>query len=745
MNIFHKRPLALILCITVGGFAFSAYGNVLSKILLIAFSTLLFIFSYSKILSAKRKVLRCCAVAIFVVATFSLVYFGVYFRAENKFDNAVNINATVEEAEPINSYTMKIVLKSNEIDGRKLRYKFLAYLPIDETYNLSSGDIINATAKITGFTEKTTERNNFSNGISSRLEDISAIEVVGAEKLHLPTVLSNIRERISRYIAMMSDTKSGGLLTALLIGDREKLSPQTRLDFKRIGISHILALSGMHLAIMSLGIGKSLSAFGVRKKARLFITCVFIFLYMALTGFSPSVLRSGIMIIIFSALFLLSKSKDPFTSLCCSVFIILAATPYSVFDIALWLSALATFGIIVLSEYFGTRRRTIKLSQKILRWLTVGILSSVFAIGATFMISVSTFGGISLLGVFSTLIFSILIEIIMYLGCIMIAIGWIIPIGKIIVPLCEFTLWLAEKLSSLDFIFVRGDNVLSLFLIAVFTAIFFGFAVLNIRQKKKYLAVVLSLFVICHITPLIQTAISKNSEILTYHSAESSDNFLLTSQGETCFISSAKYSQSRAYSALDILDNADVTILDNYYITHYSRQIEDELEVLLGNIKTDKIYILSPQNEEEEGILKKLERFLDDYSTEMVVLDIYEDFKVGEYRITPLYSAPYGEETSMNAFSISTYTKTICYISSGLLESSKKAEMYNFIKCCDQLILGRHGKKYKNKIYLDEQYEKLTCMIINSSNIFLTQENMEKYNKNGCEVISHPSLVELLK
>ena len=744
MNVFYGRPLALILCITVGGFALTSYGNGLAKIISAVFAILLLCISFLSRFSPYKKLLHWCAFSIALTTLFSFLYFECYFRAEKHFDGNVEIQGTVEQIEPINSYTMKIVLKCEKTDGKRSNYKLLTYLPLENSEKISSGDIVKIVGAINDFGNETTERINFSKGISGRIDNISKIEIIGSKKIHLPTLFAGIREWLSRYIAMMSDAESGDLLTALLIGDREKLSPNIRLDFKRIGISHILALSGMHLAILSMGIGKLLSAFGVKKKSRLFITSAFIIIYMALTGFSSSVLRAGIMMIIYSALFLMSKTKDSFTSLCIAVFLILVFSPHSVFDIALWLSALATLGIIVLSEYISTTESAVTLKKRLFKWFSVGILSSIFAISATIAISLSTFGGISLLGFISTLIFSILIEAVMYLGCLMILIGWIIPIGKIVVLLCDFIIWFAEKLSYQNWVYIRTDSTVLLCLIVILTVLFFCFVILKIKHKEKFVLVIVTAFIFCHIIPLAQVILMKNTTSLTYYSSDYSDDFLLCSKKEKALISSSKYSQSHAYRAMEILNNARVNVLDAFYITHYSRQIEDELEVLLGNVIIRKLYILTPQNSEEEVILHKMERFLGDYSTEIVLVNMKEKFELGDYRITPLYSAAYGEETSMNAFTVSSYMSTVCYISSGLLENSEKSKLYDFLKCSDQAVLGCHGKKYKNKLFLPETYTNLSHLIINSSNLFVTQGHMEEYKKNGCEVFSHPSEVELL-
>lgn len=744
MNIFHKRPLALILCIWVGGFAFSTYSSLLLKILLIVASVALFSISFIKTFSQHKLLLRSSAISLLFAITFSIAYYQTKFNIEDKYQDEATVTATIEETEPISSYTTKILFKTIEINEKNKKYKFIAYLPSEDVTGYRSGDIIKFKAKIEDFTNSETKSYNYSDGIVGELSEISEIKPIGSQKIHIPSILSSIREHISRHITFLTDSESGGFLSALLIGDRDRLSSQTRLDFKRIGISHILALSGMHLAILSLGIGSCLSFFGVRKKIRICITAAFIFGYMFLTGFSVSVVRAGLMILIYSALFLLSKSKDSFTSLCCAVTIIVILTPYSVYNISLWLSAFATLGIIILYEYAKVRESENTAFKKVLRGLTLGILSSVFAIGATLLFSTLTFGGISMMGIISTLIFSLLAEAIMYLGCITIAIGWLIPVGKLLIPLSKATIWLSEAISSCDNVYVKVDGLFTFFLISLFTALIFYFTIFKVKNKERFLVIMISAFILCNIVPLLQNILRKNDLIFDYHTSESSDDFLITENGESCLISAAKYSKNRAYTLIDILDEAGILALDNYFLTHYSWRIEDELYVLLGNIKTKRIIISAPQNDTEKSILNKIKIFLSDYNTELLVLGDYEKFSVGKYRISLIYSSPYGEETAMSAFSVSTYTETICYISSGLLEGKTKAEMMNYLNCADQVILGTHGKKYKNKLFLTERNSNLTRLILSSSNVFLTQELMEEYVKNGCDILSHPLSVDLI-
>ena len=744
MNIFYKRPLALILCITVGGFAIFSLADVVLKLAsLIVSLSVLFIGLRIKHLRGESLIIA-VAISLIVSIVSSFLYFDIWFHADKRYAGKVNIDATVEECMPINSYTAKLVLKCDNVNDTIFSsYKVIAYLPVDESSRLSEGMIINFNCQLEECS-KESRQYLYSKGISAVATDIDDVCVNGTKPFHLPTLLENIREHLSRHITMMSNAESGGLLTALLIGERDKLSPSVQLNFKRIGISHILALSGMHLTLLSAALTKILSIIGVKKKPRLILTTLFIVSYMTLTGFSVSVQRAGFMFILSSALFLLSKTKDSYTSLSSSVFIICVLTPYAIFDIALWLSAFATFGIILLSDYLENKETCEKWWYIPIRWFTVGILSSVFAISATLLISVLTFGGVSILGAFSTLIFSVLTELIMHIGCLMFVVGNIIPIGKIIIPICSFTINLANDLSSLDYVYNYSSTSVSMAFIVILTVLFFGFAVLNIKHKKRYLYSILVVFILCSVLPPVELFFTRTNDHLTYYAEEKSDIFLLSSEGETCLISSGQYSANTAYRILDILEKSKISSLDNLYVTHYSRQLEDELEVVLSNIKTAKLFVPLPQNEDEKDILLKLQSFLSDFSVAILPTENHQSIEAGNYRIKPLYSAPYGEETSMNAFSVSSYTETVCYISSGLLESSKKDEMLRYIKCADQVVLGRHGKKYKKKIYYDECFSSLSRLVINSSNLFLTQDCMCEYDKNGCEVISHPSEVELI-
>ena len=622
------------------------------------------------------------------------------------------------------------------INGEQTRgYHFYAYPTKTDAKGVIRGARICFKTVLDGFSDESYTY-NISNGINAYAGDVKDLKILEYTST-LSLKFEKLREYLTRYTINLSNSETGAILSALLLGERDYLPDQLRLDFKRIGISHILALSGMHLAILSLGIGKALSLMGIRKKTRVAVTGVFVMIYMALTGFSVSVVRAGLMLIISSILYLLSRTKDSLTSLSLAVVIICIASPNAIMDISLWLSALATFGIIAFSEFTLDIVKPKTKVGAIAKYFILAIMASVFAISSTLAVSTGAFGGFSIMAPIATIIFSFLAEIIMYLGCVMMLVGWLIPIGWLIAPLCKLMTFLAGAFSSIKLSYVSSNFSFAMIAIILYSAIFYLFLILKLKRPKIAFNLVVILYAITTLLPTVATVKQNHTETIAYLSDYKADEILIRSRNEVCLINSSQYSKNLAYTSLDLLEDANVTHLDKYYLTHYSWSIDDEIDVLMYNISVEAVYIPEPRNEDEETILKILYKTVEKSRTKVVVFKEYETVKVGEYSINLLYSEPYGN-TSMNAFTVAKGDQVYTYLSSGLLASANSDLYERYISLSDHVILGEHGKKYKNRIYLSETYEDLDNLIIQSENVFLLQNNMQFYLDKGCNIYSQP-------
>lgn len=742
MNIFYKRPLSLILCIGLGGFFLFSISNTFFRVLLCVFAVLPCIISlYFNRLKKDTRIFRIISVVLLIVFLLSFLYFDLYFNIYERYDGEIEVVGVVEEVSQSSSYSMRLLVRLEEINGKRVNYRVYAYPTRTESTGVIEGARISFTTVLGGFSDES-KAYNISNAINAYANDVENLTIIEYTSGGINAKLARFRSILSRRLTFLTDRDTGAILSALLLGERDLLPSSVRLAFRRIGISHILALSGMHLAILSIGIGWLLKKLKIAKKPRIVITSAFILLYMAITGFSVSVCRAGIMIIIASLLFLMERSKDSLTSLSVAVTLICLITPYAIYDVSLWLSALATFGIIAFAEYLPTLK--LKNKKSALGFIALSFLTSMFAVSSTLLISVMTFGGISILALPATLIFSFIAEAAMYLGCLVMLIGWIIPIGILATIPAKLLIFLAELFSSFKFAYVSSDFPSVKIIIIIYTALFFFFIVFKIKRKKLMGGILIVIFVLSTTFPTVMTIIESNKETVAYYGQYKSDMMLVRSKSKVCLINSSQYSKSTAYDALDFLEDANVTSVDKYYYTHYSWSIDDELDVILYNISVDEIYLPHPRNDDEKTILKVIEAAVKDSKAEIVLFQEYETVHVGKYKINLLYSEQYGN-TSVNAFAVTKGDLIYTYISSGLLSDDRNNEFMKYIELTDHLILGEHGKKHKTAVYLEKCYEDLDTIIIHSDNVFLKQYNMAYLIEKGCEIYSHPDSIVYFK
>lgn len=159
-------------------------------------------------------------------------------------------------------------------------------------------------------------------------------------------ILRNVRNFFDEAFVYV---KNSAFLKALVIGDRNRLSSEDFKLFSQAGVSHVLALSGLHISVILLSLNTVLELFSARKKIYIVSATATVLFYMALTGFSHSVVRAGIMAIFSMAAELLHNRGDSVDSVCVALFIILLRDPYAIGSVSLQLSFLATLGIILLA------------------------------------------------------------------------------------------------------------------------------------------------------------------------------------------------------------------------------------------------------------------------------------------------------------------------------------------------------------------------------------------------------------
>lgn len=191
------------------------------------------------------------------------------------------------------------------------------------------------------------------------------------------------REYLSQLLSTHLPEQEASLARALILGDKSKLSGETRESFGNAGAMHVLAISGLHVGIIMYLLFFLLEKGNrwISRRSSVIITLLFLWIFAGVTGWSPSVLRATMM---FSLLLLgqqWSRSGNPINTLFFSAFVLLLVNPLLLFEIGFQLSYGAMLGIFL---FFGKFKDLVKVRNKILTkaWegTALGIAAQMFTI-----------------------------------------------------------------------------------------------------------------------------------------------------------------------------------------------------------------------------------------------------------------------------------------------------------------------------------------------------------------------------
>ena len=139
---------------------------------------------------------------------------------------------------------------------------------------------------------------------------------------------TTMRETFAEWLAERTDRETASLLVAMVLGDRSLLADETEADFRRSGLSHLMAVSGLHVTLLFAWISKASRA--PKGRAAVIRSLLLLAFYGWICSFSPSVVRGILMIVIRKVADLLHRRYDMLTAIGLSAVLSAALNPFSV-------------------------------------------------------------------------------------------------------------------------------------------------------------------------------------------------------------------------------------------------------------------------------------------------------------------------------------------------------------------------------------------------------------------------------
>lgn len=393
-----------------------------------------------------------------------------------------------EEKEYYNRYIVKVL--ENKFIKNSKHTKLILYVKKDKEF--IPGDIIQVQGKF----EKGEIRRNY-RGFNYRnyLKQNKIYGIVFAEEINKISqkkdynyFLFKIREVFEKKIDILYENDYKTFLKGLLIGNKAELSEDIIENFKSANISHILAISGLHISFILIGVNFILEKIIISKKIKNVLLLIFLIFFLNLTGNSVSCMRTCIMNIFLILCSLFYKKNNFYINLILSLFFILVINPYNIFSVGMWLSYGGTIGIVINYKFFYK----VIFRKKFPKSLALSISAQIFI----FPIVIYVFNYFSLTFFISNLIASILVEYILAIGYISVFISFIFfPVSKFISYFEKAMIYIILKTAniigqvSLSQIYVTTP---SFYFIIIYYVILFGFIIYFKNHKFHMLRIFLT-------------------------------------------------------------------------------------------------------------------------------------------------------------------------------------------------------------------------------------------------------------
>lgn len=299
----------------------------------------------------------------------------------------------------------------------------------------------------------------------------------------LAVTLGHLRDLIVDKISLALPEPHGSLMSGILLGNRIKLDRDLIETFRAVGLTHIIAVSGYNLTILT---ANTLTIFWpIIGRRALWVAAALIGLFVVITGAPSSILRSAAMALTVLLAKYLGRPNRAVNVLIFAASVLVVFEPKILFDIGFQLSVAATYGLIRLSPYMYILLGTLKLPE-ILRKILAETLSAILL---TAPLIIGHFERLSVVSPLSNILVLPFIPFVMGIGIIG-ALLMIIPIiGNMIMlaswPLLTWIIFVSEKLASWQF----ASTNLSLpiwVIVGIMVLIVSGLEWLNIKRPIQY-------------------------------------------------------------------------------------------------------------------------------------------------------------------------------------------------------------------------------------------------------------------
>ncbi|MBC8525582.1 MAG: DNA internalization-related competence protein ComEC/Rec2 [Candidatus Cloacimonetes bacterium] len=615
----------------------------------------------------------------------------------NKLGNEkLNISGFIDEEPIYHSGKTRFVLSIQKIEETEICGKIL--VRVNGKSYANYGDRISIYASI----QKPYKNNNpYSFNYKEYLENkgIYATAFIYSNSITIENQTKNLysilvigpRKWLRNRIDNLFSQKYAGFIKAILLGEKDALDKNIKEDFANSGLSHILAVSGLHTGVIALILLTILQVIIRKRNLARILTILALLYYVLLSHSAPSVQRAVIMISLLLFSKILQRKTENVNILFAAGFIILLINPQQIFSVGFQFSFLSVFAILVIYPIFSRVIYGLYEKYKPAYWLLNLMMISFVVQLVLAPLTVYYFHKIAFGGIIANVIAIPIISIILPLSILAI----FFPLASINVYYIAANRLLLNLLFSISN-FVSYKRILLFDFLnveiwqVIFVFIIFVLLILIWKEKnrisRKFVYILTSTFLIFGLIFLPAFLYSPRVELTILDVQTGDAIFLKTPSKKNILIDTGNKTNKIDFGekvVLPFLQSKQVRKLDLLVLTHPHADHIGGAGYLLDKIKIKSI--LMPECEYNSSLYYNLCRKIEAKNIEVIYADTSLAFdEFSQMKIKLLF--PYSEFSTKNINNYSIVLKCEYKDFSFILTGDAEKEVENWL--CEKYSAG---------------------------------------------------------
>ncbi len=552
-----------------------------------------------------------------------------------------------------------------------------------------------------------------------------------AEKLY--EVKQNWKQMLSEHMG----EKEGTVLSAMILGEKREMDVRIKELYQKSGIGHLLAISGLHISFIGLGIYKILRKGGAPFWLAGILSMGILGIYGAMIGFSVSVFRAYIMFVFRIGAEITGRVYDMLTALLFAATLTVLGEPTYLTDAGFWMSYGAILGILFvlpkLQKSFGSYGKLVSAL-----WSSMAVNIMLFPVLLWFYFEFPVYS------ICMNLVAIPLMSILLGCGLLGSLFCWIGPIGKLFFFVCQKVLvfyeWLGNVSSRLPFariVFGRPEmwKVICYYLVLVFVLL-----LVSVAKRRPYLwwsVVGIFIFFMGVRFPkgVAVTMLDVGQGDCIYVQGEKGQNYLIDG-------GSSDVKEVARYRIEPFLKSQGVGSLDYVFLTHgdgdHCNGIREMIERQLFGVRIQNLVV--PVNFGQDEMLVEIVKIAKEQGIAVLTMETGQSIREGTMKLTCLQPSR-EEQLSGNEGSLvlelrygnfeMLFTGDVENKGEELLTKSVVSKSYDVLK------VAHHGSKNSTKdVFLQRVQPKIALISAGVDNMYQHPhpDVIERIKSIGCEI-----------